>query len=104
MNLVILDGRINSSIERVADARRDRARFVVATTGGARVGVEVRGSGASRLRREWSCGDSVHVRGHITAGGFVSADIIRRKNPTEADGPQLALELPGIRGTAMSAA
>jgi hypothetical protein len=81
MNLVILDGRISSMIERVSDPRRLRARFTVTTPGGEVVGVEVRGTGADRLSSEWETGDGVHVRGRVTAAGFVAADFIRRDRP-----------------------
>jgi len=78
MNLVILDGRINSMIEKVWDPRRARARFTISTGTGDEVGVEVRGTGAHRLCKEWEPGDSVHVRGRITAAGYVAADSIKR--------------------------
>lgn len=77
MNLAILDGTINSMIERVRDPRRMRARFTIAT-GGGDVGVEVRGVGADRLCKEWEPGDGVHVRGRVTAAGYVAADSIKR--------------------------
>lgn len=79
MNIVIIDGVINSLIGRVTDARRSRARFTVATKSGDEVGVEVRGPGAEKLWAEWEPGDGVHVRGRLTAGGFVAADFIRRR-------------------------
>lgn len=86
MNIVIVDGIINSLIGKVADPRRARARFTVATGSGDEVGVEVRGPGAEKLWAEWEPGDGVHVRGRITAAGFISADYIRRK-PAGLDGP-----------------
>lgn len=79
MNIVIIDGIINSLIGKVADPRRARARFTVATGAGDEIGVEVRGPGAEKLWSEWEPGDGVHVRGRITAAGIVSADYIRRK-------------------------
>lgn len=79
MNIVIVDGIINSLIGKVADTRRTRARFTVATRTGEEVGVEVRGPGAEKLWSEWEPGDGVHVRGRLTAGGFIAADYIRRQ-------------------------
>ena len=78
MNLVILDGRINSLIEKLEDRRRRLARFVLATSQGERIGVEVRGDGALKLFDDWEVGDAVQLRGHLTVGGLVAADIIRR--------------------------
>lgn len=88
MNIVIIDGIINSLIGKVADPRRARARFTVATGTGDEVGVEVRGPGAEKLWAEWEPGDGVHVRGRITAAGFISADYIRRK-PANASVPPM---------------
>ena len=78
MNLVILDGRINSMIERTLDPRRMLARFTVATPMGDEVGVEVRGIGADRLCKEWEPGDAVEMRGRLTSAGYIAADSIRR--------------------------
>ncbi len=87
MNIVIIDGIINSLIGKVADARRSRARFTVATHAGDEVGVEVRGPGAEKLWAEWEPGDGVHVRGRLTASGFVAADFIRRRQAGEGANP-----------------
>lgn len=94
MNLVILDGTINSLIERMVDPRRLRARFTVAT-GGEEVGVEVRGQGAKRLWTEWEPGDGVHVRGRLTAGGYVAADFIKRRSNGEHDATQISFGVFG---------
>lgn len=84
MNLVILDGKISSMIERAIDPRRKRARFTVATPTGDEVGIEVRGNGTDRLLKEWEPGDTVEIRGRITSAGYVAADSIRRLRTGES--------------------
>lgn len=85
MNLVILDGKINSSIEKIIDRRRRAARFMIATPSGERIGVEVRGEASDKLSKDWSIGDKIYVRGHIKAGGYVAADIVRRVDVKQED-------------------
>ncbi|MEK8023542.1 MAG: hypothetical protein AAB229_06990 [Candidatus Hydrogenedentota bacterium] len=87
MNLVILDGKISSMIERSVDPRRTLARFTVATHSGDEVGIEVRGSGAEKLCKEWEPGDTVEIRGRLTTAGYVAADTIRRLRPSEPGAP-----------------
>lgn len=91
MNLVIVDGKINSGIEKVTDPRRTLARFVLKTSGGDEVGVEVRGTGVEKVCDDWTPGDEVHVRGRVTGSGFVAADIIRRLKPKAKQAEQLSL-------------
>jgi hypothetical protein len=99
MNLVILDGQISSMIERVSDPRRARARFTVTTPGGEVVGVEVRGTGADRLTVEWEPGDGVHVRGRVTATGYVAADLIRRVRPACERRSRARVAVPPFSGS-----
>ena len=88
MNLVIVDGKISSMIERAVDPRRTLARFTVSTQTGDEVGVEVRGHGADRLCREWEPGDTVEVRGRITSAGYIAADTIKRLKSDDARQPE----------------
>lgn len=90
MNLVIIDGRISSNIDRVADTRRQRARFLVTTVHGDDIAVEARGSGVDRIVSDWRVGDAVHLKGRITSAGYVAADLLRRSPVESREAVQLA--------------
>lgn len=90
MNLVIIDGRISSNIDRVADNRRQRARFLVTTIHGDDIAVEARGSGVERIVSDWRVGDAVHLKGRITSAGYVAADLLRRSPVDSCDAVQMA--------------
>ena len=79
MNVVIIDGRLGSSMELVLDHRRKQlGRFLIETSHGETVTVEVRGHGVATVADKWQLGDVIQVRGKLRTGGLVSADSLER--------------------------
>ncbi|RMH58587.1 MAG: hypothetical protein D6679_04345 [Candidatus Hydrogenedentota bacterium] len=87
MNLVLLDGRINSAFEECHDPRRKRIRFSLETPAGDSIAVEARGNGAQMLLANFDVGDNIHVRGRLRPAGYVFADCIRKTSRGRATAP-----------------
>ncbi|MBL4889251.1 MAG: hypothetical protein JKX97_04425 [Candidatus Lindowbacteria bacterium] len=78
MNIAIVDGTISSTVMQAEDSRRTRIRFLVKTNASEEIAIEVRGDSASMILKTWGVGDIIHIRGRLSASGYIAADTIRR--------------------------